>query len=278
MIWTMLAILTSLCNVSQSTFTKLASSKKETPLMGFNAIKVGAAFVLFMLLSLKGSSLHMPTILFASLYGILLFFSTLFGYLALKSGSMALTSLIVSYSVIIPCLFGFIFLGEALTALKLSGIICLLVSMFLLRKKSENIKTKKGWILYIAITFCCNGACSIIQKIHQIQYPAMYVNEFTVSSLFVAFIIFIIMSITKKETKSVPSKGYGALAGILMGTGNYLTLILSSKMDATVLFPLITISAMLINVTISKLLFKDKFNLVQLLGMALGIVSVLLIK
>ena len=278
MIWTMLAILTSLCNVCQSTFTKLASSKKETPLMSFNSIKVGAAFVLFLLLSLKGSALHLPTILFASIYGILLFFSTLFGYLALKSGSMALTSLIVSYSVIIPCLFGFIFLGEELTTLKLSGIICLFVSMFLLRKKSENIKAEKGWILYIAITFCCNGICSIIQKIHQIQYPAMYVNEFTVSSLFVAFIIFAIMSITKKETKSVPSKGYGALAGILMGTGNYLTLILSSKMDATVLFPLITISAMLINVTISKLLFKDKFNLIQLFGMALGIVSVLLIK
>ncbi len=278
MIWTMLAILTSLCNVSQSTFTKLASSKKETPLMGFNAIKVGTAFILFLLLSLKGSCLHMPTILFASIYGILLFFSTLFGYLALKSGSMALTSLIVSYSVIIPCLFGFIFLGEALTIPKFSGIICLLVSMFLLRKKSDNIKAEKGWIFYILITFCCNGACSIIQKIHQIQYPAMYVNEFTVSSLFVAFIIFVIMSISKKEVKSIPSKGYGALAGILMGTGNYLTLILSSKLDATVLFPLITIASMLINVSISKLLFKDKFNLIQLLGMALGIVSVLLIQ
>ena len=71
---------------------------------------------------------------------------------------------------------------------------------------------------------------------------------------------------------------YAVIAGILMGLGNYLTLVLSSKTDAIVLFPIISVLSMLCNVIVSKLYFKDKFNVMQLTGISLGVFSVLLIK
>ena len=71
---------------------------------------------------------------------------------------------------------------------------------------------------------------------------------------------------------------YAVIVGILMGAGNYLTLVLSSKVNANVLFPIISVFSMLCKVIISKLYFKDKFSIIQLCGIGLGVFSVLLIK
>lgn len=279
MIWMLSAILASMCTVGQSSVTKIASTKEKTAAsMHFNALKVGASFVFFLLISFCNMQFHLPTVLFASVYGFALFFSTLFGYMALMYGSMALTSLIVSYSVIIPCLFGIIFLNETVSITRILGIALLLFSMYLLKHQAENVKVSKQWFIYVVVTFLCNGICSVIQKLHQIAYPSSYCNEFMISSLCVTFILFLGISICKKREKGSGATWYAVIAGILMGLGNYLTLLLSSKVNATVLFPIISVFSMLCNVIVSKLYFKDKFSVIQLAGIGFGVFSVLLIK
>ena len=279
MIWVLSAALASMCAVGQSSFTKIASTKEKIDgSMDFNALKVGASLLFFLLISFYRMQYHLPTVLFALGYGFGLFFSTLFGYMALMCGSMAITSLIASYSVIIPFLFGIVFLNESVGYMRILGVVLLLVSMYLLKYQSGNVKLSKQWGLYIGITFLCNGICSVIQKLHQMMYPSSYCNEFMVYSLCITFILFWIISICKKGERITGVKMYAVVAGILMGIGNYLTLVLSSKVDATVLFPIISIFSMLCNVIVSKIYFKDKFSVMQLVGIFLGVFSVLLIK
>jgi len=274
-----LAALVSVCNVLQSTFTKIASLKNKTSApMYLNMLKTSASLVLFLIISAYKLQFHTPTLLYGSIYGVTLFFSTFFGFMALMNGSMALTSLLVSYSVIIPCAFGILFLNEAVSYMQIAGIIMLLVSMYLLKIRTGGEETKKKWFTYVAITFICNGICSVIQKLHQSAYPMLYCNEFMVYSLAVTFLLFVIISICKKEKKPTDGKKYAIVAGILMGIANYLTLVLSAKVNASVLFPVISISSMIINVTVSKLYFKDKLTPVQIAGIGLGVISVLFIK
>lgn len=275
----LLAILASICTVGHSSVTKTASIKnKADSSMQFNALKVGSSLLFFLLLSFYKMKFHLPTVLFASVYGFVLFFSTLFGYMALMHGSMALTSLIVSYSVIIPCCFGIFCLSEPVGVMRILGIVLLLFSMYLLKHQAESVKISKQWFIYVVVTFLCNGICSVIQKLHQMVYPSSYCNEFMIYSLCVTFILFSIISICKNGEKVTGIMRYAVIAGILMGLGNYLTLVLSSKTDATVLFPIISVLSMLCNVIVSKLYFKDKFNVMQLTGISLGVFSVLLIK
>lgn len=279
MIWIFPAIFASMCTVGQSAFTKIASTKeKTTGSMYINTLKVGASLIFFLLISFYKIQFHLPTVLFASVYGFALFFSTLFGYMALKYGSMALTSLIVSYSVIVPCIFSIIFLGETLSFVRILGIVLLLISMYLLKQQAENVRVNKQWFVYVAITFFCNGICSVMQKLHQTVYPSSYCNEFMVYSIVVTFILFLTTAICKKEEKNTGVMKYAVLAGILMGVGNYLTLVLSSKVDATVLFPIVSVFSMICNVIVSKLYFNDKFSVMQLTGICFGVFSVLLIK
>ena len=97
-------------------------------------------------------------------------------------------------------------------------------------------------------------------------------------ALCITFVLFLATSAFKKEERVTEVKLYAVISGVMMGVGNYLTLVLSSKVDASVLFPIISVFSMFCNVIVSKLYFKDKFSVMQLTGICLGVFSVLLIK
>jgi len=99
-----------------------------------------------------------------------------------------------------------------------------------------------------------------------------------VCSLFIGFLLFTVIAKIKKEKKNEETAKYAIASGILMGLANYLTLVLSSKVNATVLFPLISVFSMIINIIVSRLYFKDKFSIIQLAGIGVGVISVLMIK
>jgi len=71
---------------------------------------------------------------------------------------------------------------------------------------------------------------------------------------------------------------FAAPAGVLLGLNNYLTLSLSSLLNASVLFPTVSVFQVIFNLAFSKLIFKEKLSLIQIFGVLLGVISVLLIK
>ena len=109
-------------------------------------------------------------------------------------------------------------------------------------------------------------------------FPGKYIIEFTLVSFGLIFLVFALVALAKKETPDRPSLKYAFPAGIAMGLMNFITLALSAHMDASVLFPLVTIFSSIFNLTASVVLFKEKFTPLKLAGIALGIVSVILIK
>lgn len=273
-----LVLLTSLCSVGQSALTKSGAAKcGENAIMRFNALKTGVFSLVFLLLFAGNMQAHLPTALLASLYGISLFLSTHFGSRALVLGPMSLTSFIASYSVVIPFFFGILFFGESANYVKLLGILLLLASMLLLKKRSGGTNFGKGWGICIAITFLCNGISSVLQKVHQTLYPESYVREFTLCAFVTAFVLFSAISVLRHEKGSCSPKA-ASCSGLLLGASNFLTLSLAGKLDAGVLYPMITVSTMLFNVLLSRIAFKDKLSVLQLFGITLGVISVLMIK
>lgn len=279
MVHLLFAAFSSVLSTTQSTVTKLASRNvKNISSMKFNTIKLGAAFVLFTLMSLGNLHFHAPTAGFAVCYSLAFWGSSLCGYLALTSGSMALTSLIVSYSVVIPCLHGMIFLGEKMTLVQVCGLAVMLVSMYLIMHCKDSARINKKWLMYVFLTFACNGICSVVQKLHQTAYPKSYCNEFMVYSLLVCTVLFGVFSVFKRADGGRCAPGYAVVSGVLMGLANYITLLLSANVNSTVLFPVVSVCSTIFIVTASRLVFKDKLTFVRLAGICLGVVSVLMIK
>lgn len=281
MISYILAGVAGIAATSQSTLTKIAPDcHGRQRIAFFNLIKVGSAFLLFLLLSAFNLSLHGETAIYASVYGISQFFSTLFGFLALASGSLALTSTIVSYSVVIPCLFGIIFLHEEISPQKILGFLLLLITLLLLKKPSDNKKSDKHWAFFVITTFCCNAVSAIVQKLHQTAHPGQFREEFMLYAMGIsASLFFAVWLISKKGEKPMLSHTkYAAPSGALMGLNGYLTLYLSSKLPASVLFPTVSVIQTLFNIVFSRVFFKERLTRLQIVGIILGAVSVILIR
>lgn len=274
-------ILTVCFTVIQSSSTKLYTGTGKNS-SAFNLIKSATSFVMFLLIGLSGDiHFHIGTIICGMLYGGLLCVSTYCGYMALSLGAMSLTSMIVSFSVAVPVIFGITVLGESINRFKIAGLVCLAVSSILvnIKKKSMPVKDIKKWFLYILATFLCNGFNSVVQKLYQIKYNPGYNFEFMLYATLVCCVIFSVFGFKGLKTKlTFKEKSYGLVAGFTNGSVGYLTLKLASFENASILFPAITAGTILCSLCCGKLIFKEKLKFNQSIAVFFGIAAVVFLK
>jgi drug/metabolite transporter (DMT)-like permease len=283
--------------VVSSSITQSASAKwfnrQSQNAATFNAIVAASALLLFALMAINGFSIHVPTILFGLLYGASLCLSMYAGYRALCLGPMALTSMLVSFSVLIPLLWGITVGNEKLNFLRCIAILLLLAAILLTNadkilrigaaKAIDGGKKEKygTWIVFVVLTFLCNGVCSVLQKQHQTLYPEAYSQEFMLWAMLLCTVIFSAVSLIKTPAANVRStKGawLGVLSGVANGLANFLTLILAGLENASVLFPMISAGTLLGAILCGRILFKEKLRLNHYFALAFGMLAVVLFK
>ena len=267
-----------LCSAGQSALGK-QYARRGGESLPFNINKALIGTLLFLVLGLmSGFSWHLETMLFGLFYGISLCISMHTGFKALSIGPMALTSIIASFSLIIPFLFGIILWNEILTLLKFSGIILLLLSIFLINAKKESGFSAK-WLFYALVTLLSNGFCSVIQKMHQIKFPTLYRTEFMFWALLCVSIILTITYNTKRNGKvKFEFSLLGIASGIANCCANFIVLFLSATENASVLFPIIAVANIITVWVIGILFFKERLKVLQAIGLVMGVVSVVLLK
>lgn len=278
-------ILIILASVTQSATTKIFNQNCSNSAV-FNTIKACTALILFALIAAFDFTFHLPTVLFGVLYGAILCISMYAGYQALCRGPMALTSMLVSFSVVIPLIWGITVGNETLKSLQYPALILLFLAIIL--TNADKIKAKKTtqtnyclWLLFVVITFICNGACSILQKQHQTLYPEAYSREFMLFAMLLCSVVFLISAfgkISPKELRGIKGKRYGVLSGLANGIANFLTLVLAGMENASVLFPIISAGTILASLVCGRLLFKEKLKANHYAALAAGIVAVILFK
>ena len=67
-------------------------------------------------------------------------------------------------------------------------------------------------------------------------------------------------------------------SGMCTGGAYLLALYLSSVFNATVLFPIIAVCGAVLNCVASRMFFKDKLRKIQLIAIAIGVISVIFIS
>lgn len=265
----------------QSASTKMFSKSSDNS-TGFNLVKTASAFLLFAIVGLFGGINFSPdAMLYGTAYGIMLCVSTYCGYMALATGAMSLTSMLASFSVVIPIVYGIAFLHERLNTFKAFGLILLFVSSILvnINKGKSSGKLSKKWFFYIGMTFLCNGLCSVIQKMYQTNCQPTYSFEFMLFATLICGIIFLIVGLKKSSAKlSIKQSPYALIAGIANGSVGYLTLKLAEFENASVLFPAISAGSILCALLLGRILFKEKLKLNHIAAVIFGIAAVVLLK
>ena len=274
---TVLLILLSIVGTcSQSIFKKAFAIRHDAPFV-FSMISVVSTALYFVISSGGDLVFCWDYIPYASAFGICYAVSFLAFMYAIKEGSLALTSLALSYSLAIPTLYGIIFLNEEPTLIAGIGIMLLLVSLYLINYEKSEKKITLRWIIFTLLTALGNGGCSVAMKTQQINQNYMYRNEFMITGLLIVIITSTIFAIVKNRNHFSlcikPAILLPIACGLANALGNFASLKLS-PLPVSFVSPICSAGGILGTAAISLFIYKERFNKQQTIGIVLGTLSV----
>ena len=247
----------------------------------FPTICSTAALLFFLVTSseLKFSWAVVPYALaFAASYAV----ATVSTVIAISCGPLSLTALFVSYWLIVPILYGLIFLHEPVSLPFVAGLALLLLSLLLANKKTAHVPITPKWIVSVVLAFLGNGLCSIFQQMQQRAHNWQYKNEFMIVALAVVVVSLAIMSLIKErhEMGALFKRGWwlGAIGGALNGMFNLFVMVLGALMPVSIMFSIASGGALMVTFLLSLIAYKETLTPRQYVGFALGVVSVILLN
>ena len=201
--------------------------------------------------------------------------------LAVKYGLMAITTLIVSCSLIFPTACG-IFLGEPVTATIVIGMILLLASIVLANLKfDKSARFTWKWFACAMVAFAGNGICSVAQTLQKRMVGDSYSHEFMIIALAAASVLlFGYAAMTGKGLRDDFRRclPFAAANGTANGLINFLVLVTIGHIPNTVLYPSLSALNMIATFLLALIAYKERFSKIQHAGYALGIVSIVLLN
>lgn len=207
--------------------------------------------------------------------------------LAVRYGSMAIASLILSFTLIFPAFYGVIVRGDELGFVQIVGFVFLFSAMFLSKSHStsEGKKVSPKWVICVIIAFVGNGVCSIASNM-QVDFVAVpagldYKHEFMIIALSIsAVLLFVCGLISSKDIKHdlATCTKYSSVNGICNAAVNLISLSLIGKIPNTVLYPTSSGLGMIVTFLMCFIIYKERFRKRQYLGYVFGVISIVLLN
>ncbi len=274
----LLLIITIIAITFQSPFAKIYNKKTGNRSAYFYSFLLSFVAMIFFVVTSKNLEFSKEFIIYSIGFALSYGSATIANLLALRYGSLALTTLIVSFSLMIPTTYGLIFLNEPTSVWLFLGLLFLAISLFLVHYQKGEKKFSLKWLIFVLISFIGNGMCSTVQKMEQIAFSGGYKNEFMIVSLLIVSSTFLILSlITERQHLKESIKSgfvFPIFVGLLNGLVNLLVMVLGNKMPASLMFPLITSGHIIGSYILSKFYFKEDLTKMQTVGLFAGIVAV----
>ncbi len=248
----------------------------------FSAVSVVAAALFFLFSSGFKLDFIGELVPYALLFGLGYGVALIGIFLAILHGSLSLTSLVTSYSLIIPTFYGIIFLGEDISVPFIIGLALLLVSLFLINSKKGDGKITLAWCIFALLAFVGNGACSTVQLVQQKDFGGAYKSEFMIIALSAVTVVLTTIALFSEKRDCIETvKGGGIfmiLAGLFNGASNLFVMLAVSGMDASIAYPIISAGGIILTWITSRFIYKEKLSLMQNLSLVFGIASVVLMN
>ena len=277
---TILKLISSMASsVISNSFSNSASKKSlktQGDIFHFNSIMYLSALILFVALSI-GKPISLYTILMGLVFGLLTITGSVFRFRALAIGPMHITILVTTCQMIIPTLSGTLIFGEPFSTGKFIAMIFLIFFVYLSLDKSKSGKINGKWAINCIVCFFSTGFIGVMQKIHQ---SSVHKNELE-AFLAVAFVCSFLFALVSSK-RSVCEAKFGAkeyifaiVCGICAFVMNVFNLELSGIIPSQLFFPLVNGVPLVLSSLVAIVIFKEKVNWVQGIGLAGGIISLI---
>ncbi len=247
----------------------------------FVAASFSLAFMSSRAVFVEATHLRVP----ALILGIL--FVSVFYLISLTTEKMGVSvaSVANKMSVVIPVALAFVLFKDAITWIKILGILLALASVvFVSKRKKEDTAEKSNWLLPVAVflgTGIIDAIVNYAQKriVQNNDETACLTGLFFYAAGIFGLIAFLLFYRNKKELR------YGriVLAGIILGTPNFFSIYLVMRaitdnvLESSVLYPVVNVGVVLGSTLCAFLFFSEKLSLVNWLGIALSVAAIVLI-
>ena len=287
------------CTV-QSPFKKIYQGKTNKGTFLFVSMITLAAACFFAGACLfRGFSFELAALPYSLLFAFALAVCNVTSVLALRYGSLALTSLISSYSLMIPTVYGFVRFKDPVYVSQLIGIALLIVSLYMTNMAKKKPATaevdpavaaeQKGkkndfvlWLIMAAAMALSNAMCTIVQKEEQVRFDGAYKNEFMLIALLASFAVMLTVGLLRERRDLKETLKLGAVPAVLTGAANgatnLLVMVVTATIATSIFFPVISGGGMVLAYIISVTLFKEKFTTMQKIGILLGVASLIFLN
>lgn len=253
----------------------------------FTAMSILFALVIFIISAGGKFNFNLEILPFALGFALSYGAASIGSFLAIGTGPLSITSLIVQYSLIIPTIYG-LCTGDKASPFLYVGLGLLFISLFLvnIEKKGEEKKITLKWAVFALLAFFGNGLCSTVQKAQQDvfvteQNPDGYKSEFMIIALTVSFMA-IAVSALIFERKGLGKKlktgaHWYIICGLANGLVNLFVLMLA-KYPASIVFPVISAGGIVATALVGIFIYKEKLSVMQIIGMGLGTASIVFLN
>ncbi|OFX54517.1 MAG: hypothetical protein A2046_02790 [Bacteroidetes bacterium GWA2_30_7] len=202
--------------------------------------------------------------------------------LSTQKAGIAVTSIAGKMSVVFPIIFSIFYFNENVTIIKIVAILLALSSIALTVYKKEKTDNKR--LLYPLVIFIGIGFLDSLMKYSQaVIINPQNLSVFTALCFGISLCFGIIFSFFKKNL-FVFFKDYRIyIAGIILGFLNYgsmyflIKALTNSSFDSSITFGLNNLGIVGFSVLSGLLLFKEKLNLINWIGIILSIISIILL-
>lgn len=215
-----------------------------------------------------------------------LMFISIFNLMGISSQKVgvSVTSVANKMSVVLPVVFGFIFLNEVVTELKVIGICLAVLALYFttLKNKSNGISKL---IIFPIIIFITSGILDILLGYCSKTYIAsnnMVVFTsclFSVAAILGLMYLLILVIVGKQKIQ-----GKNIIGGIILGIPNFGSILFvfeglkATQWDVSVFYPVLNMGVVVLATILGWFVFKEKLSIINMVGIALAIVSIYLIS
>lgn len=235
---------------------------------------------------------NITTWILGLIYGVLLVVFTFSKTKAMTTGPIALASLAGCSAFIITTIFNTIYWKEDISILAIIGIILMIISMVLINikigKEHNNKSIDFKWIIYCLLFFIFSALIGIFFRFQQTKDPT-HTNEVMIIASLIASLFFLVVSVinirrnnSKLDNIAITNKKLLFITAISFGVFslifNRINFHNSIALPSHLLFPIFNGSILIISLFTGYIIFKEKINKVQLMGIVIGIIAIVLVS
>lgn len=287
----LLLILSALFSPLNSIGCKLNKTTSAGKFLSVSVLVCGASIISWIICLIAKQVVTADMFIYALIFALLYLITTLATYLAYEKGSLTITTLFSNSSLVVIILVSTLFFDEKLSPLIIVGIIGTLISLTLLtipeKTPSKTVSFNFLWLFLCLCVLLGNSSLSLTVKFRQINGGGANAFAFIALCYSFTFVFSILVyAISQLKTRSLPTdfnvlrqNKLSLLLQIVGNSGsNLLVTFLSSRINASILYPVNMGIGLVLTVLCGFIFFKEKPTVKNIAGIVLGVVSLILLN